>query len=404
MVLMRVLAGATDESASDSDAAAVQRVLRDRLVTPLFQPIVELATGAVVGVEALARGPAGTALELPDQLLAAAAAAGLLGAIDMLCAERALECAVESPVVPPLVFVNAESAVLDQPLSPRLVQLLLSGPPFRVVTEYIERALSTAPAALLRIAGMSHGLGNGVALDDVGADPMSLAFLPYVEPDVIKLDMHLLRHPHAAATAEVCAVVAATARRTGAMVIAEGIETEADVATAQTLGANWGQGWHFGRPAPLADLSLPDIRQTAHLRVSRPGLHQPAGSPFEVAAAGSAFLVDGEAVLRALDDMSAAVDDEKHAVVLGSYGAAEDVDQWRPQIERVMRQALYASVLRPDGTVEPFPGESCLVIMTPNHAAALCRGPNGRVLHTLERETVTLIGRVLLQRLTSSTR
>ena len=400
MASMRGLAGTVVETDADDAAPDVARILRERLVQPLFQPIVELATGAVVGVEALARGPAGTSLERPDQLFAAAAAAGRLGAMDILCAERALECALESPVVPPLVFVNAEPAVLDQPLSPRLLQLLLSGLPFRIVLEYTERALSTVPAALLRIAAQSHQLGNGIALDDVGADPMSLAFLPYVEPDVIKLDMHLLRHPSAVETAEVCAVVAATAHHTGAMVIAEGIETAADVATARALGANWGQGWHFGRPAPLADLSLPEVDRASGLRAPRPGLHQPAGSPFEVAGAGSARRIDGTAILQALDAMSAAVDGRKPGVVLGSYCATEDVQPWQPQIDRVIERALYTAVLRPDGGIEPFRGESCLVVMTPGYAAALCRRADGDVLHTTDSDTVASIGRVLLQRLT----
>src|SRR5690349_6636552 len=116
---------------TDDEAGTVRRILRDRLVTPVFQPIVDLATGALVGVEALARGPLDTPLSRPDQLFAAAERAGQLGPMDLLCAERALECALESPVRLPLVFVNAEPAVLDQPLTPRLLELLLNGLPFR---------------------------------------------------------------------------------------------------------------------------------------------------------------------------------------------------------------------------------------------------------------------------------
>ncbi|GAA1622244.1 EAL domain-containing protein [Actinoplanes couchii] len=239
----------------------------------MLQPIVDLASGAVVGVEALARGPAGTPLQLsPDRLFAAAAHAGLLGAMDMLCAERGLEAALMMRKPPPLVFLNAEPAVVDQPLSANLRALLFSGLPFRVVTEFTERALPTVPAALLDIAGISHPLGNAIALDDVGADPMSLAFLPLVDPAVIKLDMHLLRHPSAVVTAEICSMVSTTARRTGARIIAEGIETAADIMTARSLGAYWGQGWHFGRPAPPADLYLDDVATTDGLRPCPPWL------------------------------------------------------------------------------------------------------------------------------------
>ncbi|MET0425052.1 MAG: EAL domain-containing protein [Actinoplanes sp.] len=380
-------------------ALDVAAIVRRRLVTPSYQPIVDLTTGAVVAVEALARGPVGSEFERPDQLFAAASQAGLLGPMDLLCAERAIECALEAAISPPMLFVNAEPAALDQPISARLIELLLSDLPFRIVTEYTERALSTFPAALLRIAGQSHLIGNGIALDDVGADPMSLAFLPFIEPDVIKLDMHLLRHPSAPSTAEVCAVVATTAQRTGAMVIAEGIETSADVEVARTLGANWGQGWHFGRPVRAADLQLRTGGPAPAIRDARPGLHQPIGSPFEVAVAAAPGLAPDTAIVPMLERMSAAVDGQRHAVVLGSYCDPGDVAQWLPHIERVTRQAIYTSVLRPDSSPEPFPGESSLVVMTPDHAAALCRRPGTGLVVIEARETVAAIGRVLLQRL-----
>ncbi|MGX6601012.1 EAL domain-containing protein [Micromonosporaceae bacterium Da 78-11] len=271
-------------------------ILRGRLIDPLFQPIVDLADRAVIGVESLARGPAGSALEFPDQLFAAARAAGRLGELDMLCAERTLESAIAAAVVPPLVFGNSEPSVLDQPLSPRLLELLLGGLPFPMVLEFTERALATVPAAMLRIADQTRALGNCLALDDVGAEPMSLAFLPLIEPEVIKLDMHLLRHPHAPSTVEVCSIVRVVARRTGAVVIAEGIETEADLHTARSLGATWGQGWLFGRPAPLAALSsrftdVTDRRPTPRTDLAAGRVHghdriRPAAPP--VAGGGGA--------------------------------------------------------------------------------------------------------------------
>ncbi|WP_229074377.1 EAL domain-containing protein [Actinoplanes sp. DH11] len=389
----------TEADACD-DAAAVAALLRDRSVAPLFQPIVDLATGAVVAAEALARGPAGSGLERPDQLFAAAARAGRLGPVDMLCAERALECAIEAPDIPPLVFVNAEPAVLGQPVSSHLVDLLVSGLRFRVVLEYTERALSTVPAGLLRIAGMAHGMGNGIALDDVGADPMSLALLPFVDPDVIKLDMHLLRNPAAPATLEVCAAVSAAARRTGALIIAEGIETAADVDTARALGAHWGQGWHFGRPVRAADLPAPPADRTVGLRAPRPGLHQPAGSPFQVAVAGGARPADETTIRHTMERMHTIAGTRKHAVVLGSDCATVDTTVWRPYADQVTRNATYAATLCANGAGSPFPGESCLLVVTPEDAVALCHSATrGETVHTEDRDLVTAIGRVLLQRL-----
>ncbi|GAA1581241.1 EAL domain-containing protein [Actinoplanes couchii] len=382
-----------------ADVAFTMHVIQERRVAPVLQPIVDLTTGAVMGVEALARGPADTPLQRPDQLFAAASRAGLLGAMDMLCAERALESALTLRQPPPLVFLNAEPAVLDQPLSARLLTMLLSGLPFRVVTEFTERALPTVPAALLDIAELSHRLGNAIALDDVGADPMSLAFLPLVDPDVIKLDMHLLRHPSAVATAEICGVVSSTARRTGARIIAEGIETAADVVTARSLGAHWGQGWHFGRPAPPIDLHLQDIATTDGLRPARPGQHQPTGSPHEVAAAAGCRRLDDAAARRAMERAASVIDGQRHAVVLGSYCTPDVLARWQPQVDRVSRLALYTALLSPDSEGTPFTGEGCLVVMTPNYSMALCHQNDGDVLHTEDPDEVALIGRVILQRL-----
>jgi EAL domain-containing protein (putative c-di-GMP-specific phosphodiesterase class I) len=308
---------------SSSADVTIEALMAGRLIQPLFQPIVDLSTGLVVGLEALARGPAGTVLEFPDRLFAAAHAAGRLGELDMLCAERALECAVAAPDPPPLLFVNAEPAVLDQPLSPRLLELIRAGLPFREILEFTERALTSVPGSLLRIAGQVQEFGNSIALDDVGVDPMSLALVPVLEPEVIKLDMGLLRNPDAEHTRMVCTVVRAEADRTGALVVAEGIETEADLATARRLGAGWGQGWLFGRPS--------DVGQTVHcydpvaasvLRPPRPGFHRTAAAPFDIAAtAGKAEPATAATIAAALAVLRDLVAADNTAVVVASVPA-----------------------------------------------------------------------------------
>jgi hypothetical protein len=90
-----------------------------------------------------------------------------------------------------------------------------------------------------------------VALDDVGADPASQAIMPLLRPDVIKLDQTIIADPHTDYARAVIAAVHAEADRTGAVIVAEGIETPAHVAAAQAVGATLGQGFLLGRPAPL---------------------------------------------------------------------------------------------------------------------------------------------------------
>ncbi|MCY1143764.1 EAL domain-containing protein [Actinoplanes sp. Pm04-4] len=392
-----MLPAATASTPAPIAAAAVREVLNGRQVQPLFQPIVDLGTRAVVAVEALARGPAGTALEFPDRLFAAATDAGLVGQLDLLCCERALECAIAAPVTPPLVFVNAEPGVLNQPLSPRLIELVRGGLPFRQVLEFTERALPAVPGSMLRIASMVQQWGNGLALDDVGVDPMSLAFLPVLEPEVIKLDMSLVRNPDAEHTCAVSAVVRAEAQRTGAVVIAEGIETEADLLTARQLGARWGQGWLFGRPGLLEHARHTYARDAVRqLRPPRPGFHQPDTTPFQIAVRQSTtrLAIDHEvnAVVAQLRDVVAA---DAAIMVIASVpaGAIPAASGSLPELVGRARSVLVVDT--------PIPGEFSVAVIGAGHGAAVCGrvGQQPQTVFTEDLATVAEISRAMLSQL-----
>lgn len=217
----------------------------------VFQPIVELDTGRVVAYEALARGPQGP-LERPDHLFAAAREAGRLAELDAACRTAALQGALEAGLRAPLtLFVNVEPEVLDRAPMEDLLAIAQAAPGgLRVVLEITERALATRPAELLRTVERVRAVGWGVAVDDVGAEALSLAFMPLLRPDVVKLDLRLVQERPGPAIAEIMNAVNAHAERTGAVVLAEGIEDDAHLRMARALGARLGQGWLFGRPDP----------------------------------------------------------------------------------------------------------------------------------------------------------
>ncbi|WP_338073635.1 EAL domain-containing protein [Kineococcus siccus] len=262
----------------------VEQVLADAAVVSVFQPIVDLDTGAVVAYEALARGPQGP-LATPDRLFAAARAEGLLAELDQACRAAAFRGAVEHGLLEPLtVFVNVEPEVLDTaPLDDLLA--LVDGAPreLRIVLEITERALATRPAELLRTVERVRALGWGVALDDVGADAASLAFMPLLRPDVVKLDLRLVQDRPSPVIAEIMNAVNDYAERTGALVLAEGIETPQHLTIARALGASLGQGWLFGRPAAGPATQYP----VGRLRLPAPPLaREAAPSPFACLPAG----------------------------------------------------------------------------------------------------------------------
>ena len=241
----------------DPDGSALEAALQPGGMHSVFQPIVELDTGRVVAYEALARGPEGP-LQQPDLLFAAARAAGRLAELDEICRAAAFRGAVTQGLLSPLtVFVNVEPEVLDTAPLDDLLAIADSAPgDLRLVIEITERALAARPAELLRTVERVRALGWGVAVDDVGADSMSLAFLPLLAPDVVKLDLRLVQERPNPEIAEIMNAVNAHAERTGAVVLAEGIETRAHLATARALGATLGQGWYFGRPGPGAATGL----------------------------------------------------------------------------------------------------------------------------------------------------
>ncbi len=220
----------------------------------VYQPLVELESGQVVGYEALVRGPVGTPFERPDQLFDAARAAGRLDELDWACRVTAARGALAAGFPAPLrLFINVEPDALGMPCPPQFEEVWDRAGDLDIVVEVTERALADRPADLLRAIESCRERGWSIALDDVGADSRSLALLSLLRPDVVKLDLRLIQARPDQEIAEVVAAVNAYAERTGAVVLAEGIETDEHLETARAIGATYGQGWRFGRPEPLPE-------------------------------------------------------------------------------------------------------------------------------------------------------
>jgi EAL domain-containing protein (putative c-di-GMP-specific phosphodiesterase class I) len=255
----------TATSAAPTQDAELVRILDHGLVAAVYQPIVELDTGALVGFEALARGPEDSTLERPDKLFAAARDAGLVAELEWACRAAAVAGALAGGLRPPLrLFLNVEPRLVGLPVPPELRELFArAARELSIVVELTERALADRPADVLAGVARLRRLGWTVALDDVGVDWRSLALMPFLEPDVIKLDMHLVQEPTSPEAAAIVHAVSAQAERSGAVVLAEGIETEAQVEVARALGARYGQGWHYGRPGRLPSVVVAHSERAA---------------------------------------------------------------------------------------------------------------------------------------------
>ncbi len=250
-----------------------------RYLKPQYQPIFDLGSGEQVAAEALARWP-----ELntrPDEAFCRAAQIGRLAELDEACRNAAIEDALAQGVPPRFaLFVNMEPSVLG----PDTARHILAKADGRVglVVEITERALTDRPADLLHAVQQLRRAGCAIALDDVGSVPDSLALLPFIAPDVIKLDISLVQGWPGVDRASVFTTVAAYAERTGATILAEGIETDVHLREAFALGATLGQGWLFGWPGPLGEVVSPGRDFGVH----RP-LHPTPLSPFSCVGAAS---------------------------------------------------------------------------------------------------------------------
>jgi EAL domain-containing protein (putative c-di-GMP-specific phosphodiesterase class I) len=235
---------------------------------PVFQPIVELRSGSVVGYEALLRGgPDDGELHGAETLLAAAKREDSTVALDLAAREAALRLAAERGLDAPFsLFLNADPETLDTG-SPEL-----PATPYTLLVEVTEAALIARPEAMLRALTRLRSAGWGIALDDVGGDARSLALMSILYPDVIKLDLRLLAGRERPEVARVVTAVGAEAERRHATVLAEGIDSEEQLATARAFGATLGQGYLLGAPD-----ALPDELPAAGRPLRLPG---GAGDPF----------------------------------------------------------------------------------------------------------------------------
>jgi len=326
-------------------------------VRSVYQPIVNLLTGDVVAYEALARGESGGSLESPADLFAWARQTGMEADMDLACQVAAMTGALERglPTSIPL-FINAEPAWLHRPWPRHLSEIRdRAGERLQVVVEITERTLANDPAGLFAAVRQVRQAGWGVALDDVGAEPASLALMPFIDPDVIKLDLRLVQENTSAEIATIINAVIAQAERTGALVLAEGIETEEHRARALAMGATLGQGWLLGRPGALPLRP----RVPAHdLSFTRPHRLSPA-TPFEAIRNVRPVRTTSKGMLLALSHHleNHALGDTTAPVLLSTF---EDATHFTPataiRYQRLAGRCAFVAALGAGMSPLPIPG------------------------------------------------
>ncbi len=243
--------------------AAIAKVIEQRSVRAVFQPIVELATGRVIGYEGLVRPTAHPFVDA-GSLFAAAEGSGRTAELDYVCLETVAAAAVSIPA-DRYVAINLSPRTLEAPefnalaLCRRLARLGL--PSQRIVLELTEREEIEDLARLRRGLEACRALGVRVAADDVGAGNAGLRLLSLVPFDVVKIDLSLVQDAVTHETsAEILATLRDLATRRGAVVVAEGLETQQQLKLVLAAGIDAGQGYLLGRPGEATDAQPIDMQ------------------------------------------------------------------------------------------------------------------------------------------------
>jgi EAL domain-containing protein (putative c-di-GMP-specific phosphodiesterase class I) len=268
----------------DSASAAIAEVIARGQLRPVYQPIVDLTTGTVLGVEGLIRPAASTPFTDPAGLFAAAEASGRLTALDLACVETIVAGAARLPAeqflsvnLSPLTFEAPEFSA--QSLTSILVRHRLA--PERLIVELTEQQPIVDAARARRKIEACRSAGIRFAADDIGAGNAGLRLLAEIRFDVLKVDLSLVqRSTQEAPSSAVLSSVVDLAARTGALVVGEGVEHQAQVAQLTALGVRAAQGFYLGRPGPLVHPGSTEAAHSASLSAWRNtiGLPTTAGS------------------------------------------------------------------------------------------------------------------------------
>lgn len=221
------------------------RVISDARIRTVWQPVVELGSGSVFGFEALSRGPEDTPFATPRAMFALSGKAGNDFDLDRVCRESALRDALHVARKGKLFLNVLPSTLADEGAWSRW------STPGDVVVEISERALGDDPSAHAPACEALKARGFALALDDVGTGREGSAALDRLRPDFVKVDPSVIRGIDGSLIRqEIFSTIVRLGAAIDASIVAVGIESEAEAATLRSLGARYGQGYHFAQPAP----------------------------------------------------------------------------------------------------------------------------------------------------------
>jgi EAL domain-containing protein (putative c-di-GMP-specific phosphodiesterase class I)/GGDEF domain-containing protein/CBS domain-containing protein len=244
----------------------LHEVITHRQLSPLFQPVIDLKNNIIFGHEGLIRGPVNSDLHAPLELFKAAREYKVAYEIEHLSRQIVLELFASQQHSGKL-FINISPEILVQPGSSRGATLAyihkLGLNPNNVIIELTESSPTFDYVLLRQAVDHYRSLGFEIAIDDLGEGFSSLRLWSELRPDYVKIDKHFIQGIDTdPIKLEFVRSIQQIAENSGGKVIAEGIETQTQLAMIKDLGVAYGQGYFLGRPAPnLVQELTPELRQ-----------------------------------------------------------------------------------------------------------------------------------------------
>jgi EAL domain-containing protein (putative c-di-GMP-specific phosphodiesterase class I) len=398
---------------------ALGRILRDHRLQTVFQPIVRLDDGKTVAFEALVRGPTGSRLASAPALLTEAYRTGRVVDLDWEARASACRAALAADLNPDVpLFLNVEPLALDSKCpSDAREDIDAAYRRLQIVLEVTERSLDRDPRSLLDGIAHVRGMAGGLAVDDVGANAGTLSMLAILEPELIKLDLQVVQSKPTPAIAKILDCVYAESERTGATILAEGVQGGRHARAAVSLGAALAQGRHFGPPAPMpmrpAAPERPLVVRSRPVRTAQTPFDALRGRPISRATARLLMPLGLQVAYSGVDLVESAtllaLFPDRHM-----FGATE-----RDNFSRLACQGVLAGVLGPGIPAHPGGGirgghletddslnsEWAIVGLSPHTAGAMLAraipGTNSEYVFavTHDRHRVIAAARCLLRRL-----
>ena len=252
------LAKTPSPGAMEQVMTPLREIIEQRRLSALFQPVIDLKSGEFLGFEGLIRGPADSPLHSPVNLFGAAEQQGLQLELEMLSRQVVLETFAKLNL-PGNLFLNVSPETLTNPSfkdGQTLAYLQQLGiDPDRVIIEITENQPTFDFEGMRNALLHYRGMGFKIAIDDLGEGFSSLRLWSELRPEFIKIDMHFVQGvDHDPIKLQFLKSIQHIADSCDTRVIAEGVETEAELRVVKDLGIALGQGYFIARPSPIPPL------------------------------------------------------------------------------------------------------------------------------------------------------